>query len=649
MKVSTLLSGDKGWPNMTLFFVGLALLVIFVLALIFPFVVPASAEVELPASISVKGKEKTLKDLKNPFRSEPANLKKYIREGGEVYFKNCYLCHGDLLDGAGLFGDRFFPQPVNLRKTQSTLPESYAYWRIMKGGRGLPDKLNPWDSAMPTWEDTLTEDQVWKVILFIYETAESLRKKPAPPDKPSVERGKELYLETCAYCHGEIGNGDGHGANFSSPRPRKLTKGLHKFRTTPYGKIPSDQDIFNIISKGMPGTTMPAWDHLPESDRWSLVLFLKTLSSKFENFYTRGETLEIITPREPSPSTPEGLVQGKELFIKNCSGCHGLEGRSDGEATERIVNIDSDALWPRNLTKPWMFRRGNSLKDLYTTIRTGLSGTSMPRFTEKTLNDQQAWNLLHYVKTLAISEKRPEIKPIRARKITGSIAMDPEDPAWNTETYFFPLGSQIIQPKKLYHTVIDSVMVKALYNAEEMAIHLSWDDPTFDPSLKSLTSVKESPPPPLSPETQQETLQGMTEEKETNEESEKLLPDAIAVQFPVDLNGEKPYFLNGDAEHPVNLWKWSSNPMEAIELNARGMDKILTQPKESQNLASKAIYRYGSYHLVLKRKLTTQDKENDIQFKPGQQIPIAFNIWDGSANETGTQKAISSWFQLILE
>ncbi|OGW24858.1 MAG: Triheme cytochrome c, partial [Nitrospinae bacterium RIFCSPLOWO2_12_FULL_47_7] len=420
-------------------------------------------------------------------------------------------------------------------------------------------------------------------------------------------------------------------------------------RTTEFGVIPSDQDIFNIISKGMPGTTMPAWKHLPENDRWSLVYYPKTLTNKFEKFYAKGEALETIKAGDPPPSTAEGLVEGKQLFINHCSGCHGLEGRSDGTSTERIVDIDSDALWPRNLTKPWLFRRGSSLKDLYLTIRTGLSGTAMPKFSEKKLSDQQAWNLLHYIKTLATSEDRPDIRPIRTKKVSGDLPLDPENPLWkNAKEYYFPLGGQIIHLKKSYFSTTDSIAVKALYNDNDLAIHLSWDSPAFDRSLKNHAVIRESPAPPLPPEMQLETKE--EPETESDEEAKKPLPDAIAIQFPVEPNGKRPYFLNGDPEFPVNLWKWTSSPLETLELNAKGMDKITVQTKDSQGVTAKVLYQYGRYYLVMKRKLTTADKVNDIQFKPGLKTPVAFSIWNGSSEKGSQQQmAVSSWFQLSIE
>ncbi len=63
---------------------------------------------------------------------------------------------------------------------------------------------------------------------------------------------------------------------------------------------------------------------------------------------------------------------------------------------------------------------------------------------------------------------------------------------------------------------------------------------------------------------------------------------------------------------------------------------------------SKVVFRYGQYHLVMKRKQTTGDA-NDVQFQSGHTVPIAFNIWDGNEKETGSKMALSSWFNARLE
>ena len=59
-------------------------------------------------------------------------------------------------------------------------------------------------------------------------------------------------------------------------------------------------------------------------------------------------------------------------------------------------------------------------------------------------------------------------------------------------------------------------------------------------------------------------------------------------------------------------------------------------------------YKFGSYSLVLKRKLNDIEEKIDTQFQAGKSIPIAFNIWDGYQGETESKKSISSWFELQL-
>ena len=128
-----------------------------------------------PASIKVYGKRFDLATLENPYRKfekeDPEKFKQLVFEGGEVYIKNCQYCHGDRLDGKGPYADGLNPTPLNFQDvgTIAQLQESFVFWRITTGGPGLPKEAAPWISAMPVWEDFLTEDEVWKVILFLYD------------------------------------------------------------------------------------------------------------------------------------------------------------------------------------------------------------------------------------------------------------------------------------------------------------------------------------------------------------------------------------------------------------------------------------------------------------------------------------------------
>lgn len=135
---------------------------------------PVSARIthpEPPSEIEIKGNTIRILGLENPLRKETSNLPKFIEEGKVIYYENCFFCHGDDLEGKGNFSQAFNPVPPPFRGTDTIaqLPESYVFWRIAKGWRGLPAGAHPWDSAMPSFEDFLTEEQMWKVILFIYD------------------------------------------------------------------------------------------------------------------------------------------------------------------------------------------------------------------------------------------------------------------------------------------------------------------------------------------------------------------------------------------------------------------------------------------------------------------------------------------------
>lgn len=109
--------------------------------------------------------------LYNPFRVEDKEaFQRYVQEGAKVYFQNCVFCHGDKLNGKGIFAHGFNPPPADFADfgTIAQLQESFVFWRVSKGGFGLPAESTPWNSAMPVWEKMLTEEQRWKAILFLY-------------------------------------------------------------------------------------------------------------------------------------------------------------------------------------------------------------------------------------------------------------------------------------------------------------------------------------------------------------------------------------------------------------------------------------------------------------------------------------------------
>jgi len=129
---------------------------------------PAPEEV-----ITVHEREISLISADNPYRhyetDDPETFKEHVENGRRVYFQNCFYCHGDGLAGDGMFAHGLNPIPTNFTD-QGIIPqlqESFLFWRIAKGGPGIPDEGGPWDTAMPVWEKFLTEEEMWDVVTFL--------------------------------------------------------------------------------------------------------------------------------------------------------------------------------------------------------------------------------------------------------------------------------------------------------------------------------------------------------------------------------------------------------------------------------------------------------------------------------------------------
>ena len=97
---------------------------------------------------------------------------------------------------------------------------------------------------------------------------------PIPPNAGSIAAGKAVYEVHCVPCHGETGKGDGPLGVVLNPRPADLS--LHAVPG-----VHTDAQLYEWITNGFPGSAMPAWEtKLPDTDRWNLVNFIRTLAPK---------------------------------------------------------------------------------------------------------------------------------------------------------------------------------------------------------------------------------------------------------------------------------------------------------------------------------------------------------------------------------
>lgn len=127
-----------------------------------------------PESISVHERAVDLLTADNPFRSlettDPDEFLRRVGGGRDLYFRHCHYCHGSDMAGQGMFAHGLYPPPTSFVDpgTIAQQRESFLFWRVAKGGPGLPLEGAPWETSMPAWEQFLSEEQIWEVILVLY-------------------------------------------------------------------------------------------------------------------------------------------------------------------------------------------------------------------------------------------------------------------------------------------------------------------------------------------------------------------------------------------------------------------------------------------------------------------------------------------------
>src|SRR5215470_18220237 len=217
----------------------------------------------------------------------------------------------------------------------------------------------------------------------------------APAVAQDANAGKAVYERKCMLCHGEKGDGKGAAAELLLPKPRDFTRGLFKIRSTA-NKTPTDQDLFRIVTDGMPGTSMPAWEVLSEKDRRNVVAYIKSFSP--DTFKEAPKKLEL--PKEVA-SSEASIKRGKEMFEAiECHKCHGTEGRADGPSRPELKDEWGHPIAPANLTKRWTFRGGPTRTEIATRLAAGVLGTPMPTFIDSVERPEDIWHLTNYIMSL---------------------------------------------------------------------------------------------------------------------------------------------------------------------------------------------------------------------------------------------------------
>lgn len=456
------------------------------------------------------------------------------------------------------------------------------------------------------------------------------------------EAGKALYEQKCSQCHGVNGDANSVGLKYFKPAPRDFTAAIFKFRSTPNGELPTSADIVRSIRNGMPYTGMPAWPNLSDSEVDNLVYYIKSFSDDFSGPYG---TPESITIPKPPRITDESIARGRDVYLENqCSDCHGDQGRGDGSSAPTLEDQWSKHIRPADLTKRWTFRGGSTREDIYRTFTTGLDGSPMPAYEIDPPEDQ--WNLVNYVYSLSRDES-DYATAIVSSTVSGPIDVNAGVDQFATATpALIPLVGQVIEPGRSFFPGVNSVEVRAIHNADDIAFLLSWND------MGAETNGANSPAATM-PE---KDLSDAPSEAASNtdefggvlvpaEDSVGTVSDAVAIQFPAETpdGSALPYLMFGDSKRPVHVWfadLANPGPKQFIGSGSESLTEIDASFEVSSS------FEAGQWNVVLKRSRVTED---GIGFAEQQFIPIAFSVWDGFHGEVGNKRGMSSWYYVFVE
>jgi len=515
------------------------------------------------------------------------------------------------------------------------------------------------------------------IVIALAGMALALQQAPGPAADGSLQlqlqRGAEIFARQCADCHGAAGRGDGPVAYLLDPKPRNFAAGTFRVVSTTNG-VPSDDDLLGTLRRGMPGSAMPPWGHLPESDLRALVAEIRRLVVEGSAADARADDPDLApeealadalddygTPGPPAavpPAPPEAstdLERGRALYVKSCAACHG----DDGRARVPVEKFDSEG-WPigaRDFTRG-IFKGGSRGEDIARRIWIGMPGTPMPSLP---LAQDELWPLVRYVQSLIDPDAEGRVLQSRhrlvARRVAGPLGVDPHDAVWDS----VEPTCIALMPLWWRHDRIEGLSVQALHDGTSVAVRLTWADPTKDDLLLG----------------------------------QQAFGDAVALELSGD--ADPPFFGMGSAQVAVNIWHWKAawqrdqvarpalieafpnlptgalaelgtppedvfqtataagNPLSQSKhccpvenTVAHGQGTLASQPEIDGTVDGSGMWEGGRWSVVLLRDLS-KPAPGDVLPRVGQALPVAFAVWDGSAEDRDGRKSVTIWHELALE
>jgi len=185
-----------------------------------------------------------------------------------------------------------------------------------------------------------------------------------------LEMGKKIYFDTCISCHGK--DGKAHTNIQLLVKPRNLNT-----------SILNEEQSYKIIKKGAhywgaKADIMPAFEFVYNEKQLKAVAYFisKTFHPNVEQEVQKlYDTSAIIKDSKKVKM----LKRGEKIFKRNCSWCHGIDGKGNGEASRN----PELSIFPYDLTKTLLSTKQMFLYAKYGGHYWGTHKEDMPSWSKK--------------------------------------------------------------------------------------------------------------------------------------------------------------------------------------------------------------------------------------------------------------------------
>ena len=340
------------------------------------------------------------KDLTNPLPLD----QDVLDLGKAVFTRECMVCHGDAGRGEGPYRNGLQPPPPDFGDGSygtvdaPVFDDADYFWRISEGV--------PW-TAMPTWKLRYGEEERWALVHYIRALFTLTEVPPEIPDPEyalpdiykaqrlpataSLERGKGIYAEHCAHCHGLAMDGQGWDGTTLNPVPADFREMATEEERTPEG----EGENLAKVTFGIRNSAMPRWgEFLPMEQRTDVLKYLLDAAlvglTKTESVHASDEMAAAYATLSRDMWVNDAGMEidakdGSELYATYCATCHGAGGQGRGPGTKDNKS-PGPAPFPDGMSDGYVYWR---------TVE-GVPGSVMPGFTAL-LDDQAVWNVSAWV------------------------------------------------------------------------------------------------------------------------------------------------------------------------------------------------------------------------------------------------------------